>query len=120
MAAPTPSISHSIPQTTEPLDLTRLATLTPTDEKTDAAFKPEAPTKPENKCQYSACNSNLTLAMRTVKCACERAFCARHRSPKDHECPISWRTFDAKRSANARGKSSQNGFTDHDGGHGVA
>jgi hypothetical protein len=118
MAAPTTATTtQSIPRKRGSLELN--AALTPTEEKTDAAFKPEVPTKPENKCQYSTCNSNLTPAMRKVKCACERAFCARHRPFQAHGCTISWREFDAKRSANAR-NASQNGFTDHDGGHGVA
>ncbi len=87
--------------------------MTPTEEKTHSAFKPEATTKPANKCQYSTCNRYLTPSMRTVKCVCEKSFCAHHRSPKDHDCTIDWRDFDVKR-ARSR-KVSQNGFIDSDG-----
>lgn len=111
MSAPLSPVTQQIPRKRGNPELN--AMLSHTEEKTHSAFKSEAATKPANKCQYSTCNRYLTPSMRTVKCVCEKSFCANHRSPKDHDCRIDWRDFDVKR-ARSR-KVSQNGFIDSDG-----
>ncbi|KHN78077.1 Zinc finger A20 and AN1 domain-containing stress-associated protein 9 [Toxocara canis] len=37
------------------------------------------------------CHKRLRIAQRTIRCACDGAFCARHRNPETHQCSVDYK-----------------------------
>ncbi|KAF8359602.1 hypothetical protein PRIPAC_94597 [Pristionchus pacificus] len=83
------------PETRVELDATRCdLSVPPSSYEEYQQMKKDKELKEKTRCKvvYSVvCRSKLKLAEQSVVCACARAFCKKHRAPKEHHCPIDYK-----------------------------
>lgn len=63
--------------------------------------------KRKNACQFDDCRRIVPIAMRDVRCRCEKVFCLHHLSTPAHHCTFDWRSHDLERLRSANSKISK-------------
>ncbi|MGE0670694.1 MAG: AN1-type zinc finger protein [Parachlamydiales bacterium] len=64
--------------------------------------------KRKNACQFEECKKIVPVAMRDIKCRCDKVFCQSHRHFSDHHCTFDWHSYGIERlraahSSNSKG-----------------
>lgn len=78
------------PETRGELDATRCdLSVPPSSYEEYQTMKKQKEQKEKTRCKV--CRAKLKLAEQSVVCACARAFCKKHRAPKEHHCPIDYK-----------------------------
>ncbi|GMT18641.1 hypothetical protein PFISCL1PPCAC_9938, partial [Pristionchus fissidentatus] len=78
------------PETRGELDATRCdLSVPPSSYEEYQQIKKQKELREKTRCKV--CRSKLKLAEQSVVCACARAFCKKHRAPKEHHCPIDYK-----------------------------
>ena len=53
--------------------------------------------KRKNACQFEDCKKIVPVAMRDIKCRCEKVFCQSHLHFSDHHCTFDWHSYGIER-----------------------
>ncbi|GMR41915.1 hypothetical protein PMAYCL1PPCAC_12110, partial [Pristionchus mayeri] len=82
------------PETRAELDVTRCdLSVPPSSYEEYQQMKKQKELKEKTRCKVplQVCRVKLKLAEQSVLCVCARAFCKKHRAPKEHHCPIDYK-----------------------------
>lgn len=63
--------------------------------------------KRKNACQFDDCIRIVPVAMRDVRCRCDKVFCLHHLSTPAHHCTFEWKSHDLERLKSANSKISK-------------